>query len=280
MKKKLETIFSLMNEIKAKIMPSTFAEVTLEDGTVLTWDGDLAVGTAVFVNDGTNTVPAPEGTHKLTGDYAGKSIVLDKDGMVTEIIDETATAGMSEDGSTEAKSEIFSKKLVEHFAEIVQVNKWSMTIDQETIDVGTALTYSYTYGDSTDVYSVSAGEYETADGKAFLVDASGVVRMFLDGSTPATSAQTQSSEEMSKAIAEANETVKSVFGVVEQMSTLITDLSNSMEKQGEEFAEIKGRFEKFAKSPSDKTQENLKFSRKEDSGFTATQQRLLDSLNK
>jgi hypothetical protein len=281
MKKKLETIFSLMNDIKAKISPAKFAEATLEDGTVLTWDGDLAVGTAIFVNDGTNTVPAPEGTHKLTGDYAGKSIVLDAEGKVIEIIEDTAAAMSGDEGAAETKAEVFSKKETLHFAQIMEISKWSITIDQDTIEVGTALTYSYTMGDTTDVYSVMAGEYETADGRPFLVDGSGVVRMFLDEATPTAPAQVQaSSEEMSTAVNEAKKITQSVFNVVEQVSAIVSELSAQIETQALEFAEIKGRFEKVANSPSDKTKENERFTRIESNEFNANQLRLLDSLKK
>lgn len=278
MKKKLETIFSLMNQIKAKITTGKFAEASLEDGTLLTWEGDLAPGVAIFVNDGENNVPAPEGTHILTGDFAGKSIVLDAEGIVLEIIDENAPAEMSGD---EAKAEVFSTKETLHFAEIMEVSKWSMNVDQETIEVGTKLTYTYSEGDNVETYSIMAGEYETADGKRFLVDGSGVVRMFLDEATPTDPAQVQASnEEMSAAVNEAKEITQSVFNVVEQVSALVGELSAQFEKQTTEFSEIKGRFEKFAKSPSDTKKENERFTRIESTEFNANQKRMLDSLKK
>jgi hypothetical protein len=142
MKKKLETIFSLMNQIKAKITTGKFSESTLEDGTVLTWEGDLAPGVAVFVVDGETSVPAPEGTHMLTGDFAGKSIVLDAEGIIVEVIEETGLSkdGAGDEGAAETKAEVFSKKEILHFAQIMEVSKWSMTVDQDTIEVGTALT--------------------------------------------------------------------------------------------------------------------------------------------
>lgn len=277
MKKKLETIFSLMNEIRSKVTASKFAEVTLEDGTIITWDGELAVGTAIFVNDGENNVPAPEGTHKLTGDFEGKSIVLDAEGMVVEIIDETAPAEMSGD---EGKAEVFSKKEMQHFAEIVEVAKWSMTIDQDTIEVGTKLTYSYNEGDNVETYTVMAGEYETVDGKAFLVDSDGVVRMFLDAEPPASPQAQNSDEEMSAEVAGVKATANSILQVAEQMSEVIKELNAKIEAQEVAFTEIKGRFEKFASQPSDNTNENNRFARVESNTFNATQQRLLDSINK
>jgi hypothetical protein len=40
----------------------------------------------------TEQVPAPEGTHALGGEMAGISIVVDANGIVTEVIDTTASA--------------------------------------------------------------------------------------------------------------------------------------------------------------------------------------------
>ena len=44
-----------------------FAEATLEDGTTkIYWDGELAVGTRIFLLDAEgNQIPAPEGSHTL-----------------------------------------------------------------------------------------------------------------------------------------------------------------------------------------------------------------------
>jgi hypothetical protein len=278
MKKKLETIFSLMNQIKAKITTGKFFETSLEDGTLLEWDGDLTVGTPIFVVDGENKVPAPEGTHVLV-EMGNMSIVLDAEGIVLEIIEATTEEELSGDeGAAETKTEVFSKKETLHFAQIVEVSKWSMTVDQETIEVGTKLTYSFEDGE---VYSVMAGEYETADGRPFLVDGSGVVRMFLDEATPTDPAQVQAStQEMSAAVTEAKEITKSVFNVVEQVTALVGELSAKFEKQDLEFTEIKGRFEKVANAPSDKSKENERFTRIESNEFNANQKRLLDSLKK
>jgi hypothetical protein len=278
MKKKLETIFSLMNQIKAKITTGKFFETSLEDGTLLEWEGDLTVGTPVFVVDGENKVPAPQGTHVLV-EMGNMSIVLDEEGIVLEIIEATTEGELSGDeGATETKTEVFSKKETLHFAQIVEVSKWSMTVDQETIEVGTKLTYSFEDGE---VYSVMAGEYETADGRPFLVDGSGVVRMFLDEATPTDPAQVQAStEEMSKAVNEAKEISNGVFNVVEKVSAIVGELSAKFEKQDLEFAEIKGRFEKVANAPSDKSKENERFTRIESNEFNANQKRLLDSLKK
>lgn len=67
----------------------SFAEATLMDGTAITYEGELTEGTAIFVvTEEGESVPAPEGTHALGGDLEGVSIVLDADGVITEVIDE------------------------------------------------------------------------------------------------------------------------------------------------------------------------------------------------
>lgn len=65
-----------------------FAEANTTDGVTLMYEGDLAVGTAVFVVDADgNQISAPEGTHTLED---GSAIVVDGDGIVTEVIEPEA----------------------------------------------------------------------------------------------------------------------------------------------------------------------------------------------
>lgn len=83
-----------------------FAEVMLADGeTILSYEGELAVGTAVFIvgEDGTQA-PAPAGTHELGGDMAGTSIIVDEAGMITEII-EAGNEEMSEETQEQVSKE-------------------------------------------------------------------------------------------------------------------------------------------------------------------------------
>lgn len=263
MKQKFEKIKQLFATI-SKTIAGKFFETSLEDGTVLKWDGDLTVGTPVFVVDGENEVPAPEGTHVLV-EMDNMSIVLDAEGVVVEIIE---AVEQSSD-----KAEVFSKKAVEHFAEIAQVSMWSMNVDQETIEVGTKLTYSYTYGETTDVYTLSAGEYQDANGRRFLVDATGVVQMFLDGSP---SAQTQNSdEEMSAAIADLKATNSNIFAAAKELQVIVEQMSAENAELKTELATLTERFNKVAEKPSDDKTEVQRVER-EESKFNAQQKRLLE----
>jgi hypothetical protein len=94
MNENFKAIMDSIRELKAAFSATaqSFNEAVLEDGTQLSYEGELIVGTAVFVVTETEQVPAPEGTHALGGEMAGISIVVDANGIVTEVIDTTADA--------------------------------------------------------------------------------------------------------------------------------------------------------------------------------------------
>ena len=94
MTENFKAIMDSIRELKATFSAKaeSFNEAVLEDGTMISYEGELVVGTAVFVVTDTEQVPAPEGTHALGGENAGKSIVVDANGIVTEVIDTTASA--------------------------------------------------------------------------------------------------------------------------------------------------------------------------------------------
>jgi hypothetical protein len=94
MNENFKAIMDSIRELKAAFSATAqaFNEAVLEDGTQLSYEGELVVGTAVFVVTETEQVPAPEGTHALGGEMAGISIVVDANGIVTEVIDTTADA--------------------------------------------------------------------------------------------------------------------------------------------------------------------------------------------
>jgi len=150
-------VMDLLKDIKSSFSKKfeKFAQAVLSDGTVIEWDGDLEIGVACFVVSGEERIPAPEGTHELTGDYEGISIITDSEGIVTEVIseipeetpEETPEEEVSEEASSEemstetetektevslsaddvenivnSKLETFSNKLVEMFEAITETN--------------------------------------------------------------------------------------------------------------------------------------------------------------
>ena len=59
------------------------ATATLTDGTVISYDGELAVGTAIFVQTAEGDIPAPDATHEVEGGL----LVTTEGGFVTEIVE-------------------------------------------------------------------------------------------------------------------------------------------------------------------------------------------------
>jgi len=73
----------------------------LVDGvTVIEYEA-LEVGMPVFVVADGEMIPAPEGTHALSGEMEGVSIVVDAEGMITEIIDTREEAQSAADPGDE-----------------------------------------------------------------------------------------------------------------------------------------------------------------------------------
>ena len=93
---------------------------TLVDGTIIEWEGELAVGTPIFVQTGEGLIPAPDATHEVEGGM----LVTTEGGIVTEIIEpqEEATVEeeMSEDTVVEFATLESFNSLVSRFEEAVE----------------------------------------------------------------------------------------------------------------------------------------------------------------
>lgn len=94
LKELVKTYFNLTEKAAVN---AKFAEATLEDGTTkIYWDGDLGVGTRVFLLDAEgNQIPAPEGSH-TTED--GTNVILGAEGEVLEINKPATAEDMMEVG--------------------------------------------------------------------------------------------------------------------------------------------------------------------------------------
>lgn len=92
MNKNFKQVMDLIAEMKQSFKRSTtnFEQAALTDGTIVEYES-LEVGQPVFVVTEDETIPAPEGTHALTGEYEGVSIIVDANGIITEIVDERIT---------------------------------------------------------------------------------------------------------------------------------------------------------------------------------------------
>lgn len=132
MNENFKKVIEAIAEMKSMFAKTSmeFAEATLMDGTVISYDGDLAVGTAVFVVADGEQIPAPEGTHALGGELEGVSIVTDAEGIIVEIIDERAPAeeAPTEEVVEEAPSEVVEQSMsAEEVESIVMAKMESFT---------------------------------------------------------------------------------------------------------------------------------------------------------
>ena len=91
------------------------ATATLVDGTIIEWEGELAVGTAVFVQTGEGLIPAPDATHEVEGGM----LVTTEGGVVTEIVEVE-----SEVVEEEAKEEEMAEEVKEEFVTLEAFNSF------------------------------------------------------------------------------------------------------------------------------------------------------------
>ena len=95
------------------------ATATLVDGTIVEWEGELAVGTAIFVQTGEGLIPAPDAVHEVEGGL----LVTTEGGVVTEIVEPTeeveieVEAEVAEFASLESFNEL-ANKFVEALARV------------------------------------------------------------------------------------------------------------------------------------------------------------------
>ena len=76
----IRTLLGFSEEPKAEV---EMASAMLVDGTEIQWEGELAVGVAVFVVTNEGLIPAPDATHEVEGGM----LVTTEGGLVTEIVE-------------------------------------------------------------------------------------------------------------------------------------------------------------------------------------------------
>ena len=105
--------FSLLGFQFGKPAVVEMAEVTTVDGDVLSYEGDLAVGTPVFVTDESEEqLPAPAGAYAVEMDGVNWVITIDDNGVVSEL-EEVEESEMDDDDFT---ADNFAK-FMEHYDE-------------------------------------------------------------------------------------------------------------------------------------------------------------------
>jgi len=228
MNKELQTIKELIAEMKAQFSKSveTFEQATLTDGvTVIEYDA-LEVGMPVFVVADGERIPAPEGTHSLSGELAGVSIVVDAEGIITEVIDERVNEGEGEVAVEETSSDfqaISAEMLPQVLEGITEVIAERLGLEMGVAyDVASAVIAKINEETTMPVAeSMSAEKVES----------------IVNAKLEAFSKAVEGLAEMTKAIAENN-------------ATLVSELSS-----------LKSEFESFKAQPSVETKEAEKFSK-------------------
>ena len=93
------------------------ATATLVDGSIIEWEGELAVGTAIFVQTGEGLIPAPDAVHEVEGGL----LVTTEGGIVTEIVEPTEEVEIEVEAAEFASLESFNElanKFVEALARV------------------------------------------------------------------------------------------------------------------------------------------------------------------
>jgi hypothetical protein len=99
-----------------------FAEATTVDGVVVFYEGDLAVGTEVQVEVDGQRMPAPEGEHAIEIEGGTIVIMLDANGVVTEIEEVAAEEAVTAEGMA-AAFQHFAAQTEKHYAEMFEAQE-------------------------------------------------------------------------------------------------------------------------------------------------------------
>ena len=109
---------------------SAFAEITAADGMVLFYEGDLAAGTAIFIDAEGEQVPAPEGPYSVEIDEVAMIIVVDENGVIAsveaveeEMTDEEMAAQVVTSGALRELFEAYTQTIDAKLSEIIATNE-------------------------------------------------------------------------------------------------------------------------------------------------------------
>jgi len=221
-------VMDLLTDIKSafhKKEASNFMQATLTDGTTVIEYEALEVGVPVFVVADGEMIPAPEGTHSLSGDMEGVSIVVDAAGVITEVIDTREDSLKKDMESPDYFDSISAEQLpgvLERLTELIAA------------ETGLEMGRAYDIASAVVANINESAETVVEEEATFSAqDAENMINARLETFTMAV----ESLVEMTKAIADNN-----------------TQINN-------ELSSLKSEFETFKRQPSVETRENEKFSR-------------------
>jgi hypothetical protein len=220
-------VMDLLSDIKSafhKKEASNFTQATLTDGTTVIEYEALEVGVPVFVVADGEMIPAPEGTHSLSGDMEGVSIVVDAEGVITEVIDTREDMESSDQFDSISAEQL--PAVLERITELIAA--------ETGLEMGRAYDIASAVVANINEATESVVEEEVEAEATFSAqDAENMINARLETFTMAV----ESLVEMTKAIADNN-----------------TQINN-------ELSSLKSEFETFKRQPSVETRENEKFSK-------------------
>jgi hypothetical protein len=112
--KEIRTILGFSEDKKEIEM----ATATLVDGTIVEYDGELAVGTEIFVQTGEGLIPAHDEVHEVEGGL----LVTTVDGVVTEVVEPIVEEVALEEVEVEVPegaNEVVTVQVLEAIAEAI-----------------------------------------------------------------------------------------------------------------------------------------------------------------
>jgi hypothetical protein len=228
MNKELTTIKELIAEMKAQFSKSVdkFDTAVLTDGvTTIEYDA-LEVGMPVFVVADGERIPAPEGTHSLSGELAGVSIVVDAEGIITEVIDERENEGAGEVVVEETSSD-FQAISAEMLPQVLE-NITEVIAERLGLEMGVAY------------------------------DVASAVIAIINEETTMPVAEAMSADKVESIVnAKLESFSKAVEGLAEMTKTIVENNKNLIN----ELSTLKSEFETFKSKPSVETKEAEKFSK-------------------
>jgi hypothetical protein len=220
-------VMDLLSDIKSafhKKEASNFMQATLTDGTTVIEYEALEVGVPVFVVADGEMIPAPEGTHSLSGDMEGVSIVVDAAGVITEVIDTRVDMESSDQFDSISAEQL--PAVLERITELIAA--------ETGLEMGRAYDIaSAVVANINEATETVVEEEVEAEATFSAQDAENMINARLETFTMAV----ESLVEMTKAIADSN-----------------TQINN-------ELSSLKSEFETFKRQPSVETRENEKFSK-------------------
>lgn len=261
---------NLIDKVKEIFRTEKFADEPV-NAMVKTKDGDIFMIKDTEVKVGAEIVKMDQDEEVaiLDGDYIleDESTLTIKDGMISVITPEVEDVA-------ETTEEVAVEEPVK-MAVIKQINKWSMDIDQDTLEVGTILTQTWVNGDGTamEPTTVTSGEYEMENGDLIQVDSNGKIVLITKKGTETTPVV----EEEVALVIEETEEMKALKVELEAIKLAKENSDNELKIAQEAFEKLKKApavkaidTRKFEKTSTKTGEKDFKFSK--DNNLSAVQQ--------